>query len=93
MLIGENYKIESDEMNATLFKKKLITGTGRGRHPTKRAVGEEYWTPVAYFSTPKLALEHIVNMEIKGTGMKDLETVVKKIEELHKLISSLRIAM
>ncbi len=92
MLIGDMYKLESDEMNVTLFQKKLITGTGRGRRPTKKAIGEVYWIPTNYFSTPKSALEFIVNNEICKTGLRDLETVVKKEDELYKLIASLQIA-
>jgi hypothetical protein len=90
MLIGNGYKIESDEMNITLFQKKLITGTGRGR-PSIKAVGEPYWIPLAYFSSPKEALNYIVNREICITGMKELETVVAKQDELYKLISTLNI--
>ena len=91
MLIGENFKIESDEMNITLFKKKIITGTGRGRHPSKRAVGEEYWIPTNYFSCVKSALDFIVNNEINGTGLKEFKDVVAKVEELKGMIKTLAI--
>ena len=38
----------------------------------------------------KKALDHLVKLEAMENGMKDLETVVEKIEELHRLISSLK---
>lgn len=92
LLIGDKYKIESDELNVTLYLKKTITGTGRGRiGKSKKAVGEEYWTPIAYFSTPKNALDYLVDNEVRGTGMIDLKTIVAKIEELHALIKGLEL--
>jgi hypothetical protein len=88
MLIGKDYKIESGTLNITLFKRATITGTGRGKRGM-RAVGETYWRPIAYFSNPQNALDYLVNNEVCDTGLKDLETVVKKIKELHELIVSL----
>lgn len=92
MLIGDKYKIESDDLNVTLFQKKIITGTSRNKaRATKRKVGEEYWWPIAYFNTPNAALYYLADKEIKDTGFKDFNTVVEKIEELHGLINSLTI--
>ena len=90
MLIGAKYKIESDDMNVILFKKKQITGTGKGR-PSKREVGSEYWATEAYFSSPKQALKYIISKEIMVTGLEDFKTVVEKIDELHKLIEGMKI--
>lgn len=89
MIINADYKIESDAMNVTLFVKKKVTGTGRGK-PTIKKVGEEYWLPEAYFSSPQNAMDYLINKEIMGSGMKDLKTVVKKVEELTKLMESLK---
>lgn len=75
MLINENYKIESDEMNVTLHY--LPPGT-------------KTWRPIAYFSTPQNALDYLVEKEIMGTGMADLKTVCQKINELQGLISKLQ---
>lgn len=88
MLIGKDYKLESDTLNITLFKRAVILGTGRGKKGM-RAVGETYWRPIAFFSSPQNALDYLVNNEICATGLKDLKTVVDKIKELHELIVSL----
>lgn len=90
MFIGENYKLESDALNITLSVKKTITGTGHGR-PSKKAVGEEYWMPVAYFSNVKHALKYLVDHEIRGTGFTDVETVTAKIDQLYSMILNLKV--
>ena len=89
MLIGENYKIESNDLNVILLTKKTITGKGTMR-PTKKAVGEEYWIPIAYFATVKHALNYLVDHEIRGTGFTDLESITAKIDQLHNLIQNLK---
>lgn len=78
MLIGTEWKIESDALNITL-KKKRITEKG-----------EVCWDNVAYFAEPHNALKHLVNLEIKETELKDFQTVCKRIDELHYLIDTLR---
>jgi hypothetical protein len=90
LLIGDKYKIKSDELNVTLFLKRRITGTSRLK-PSKKAIGEEYWTPIAYFATPKNALDYLVDNEVMGTGMTDLKTIVTKLEDLHTLIKGLNL--
>lgn len=89
MIINDKYKIESDSLNIILCQVKSITGTGRGRASTKQ-VGEKYWTPIAYLSSFQNALEYLVDHEIKGTGLQDFETVVKKQQELYDLIKTLQ---
>lgn len=79
MLIGDRYKIESDSLNVTLYKKVNVKKTGGIR-----------WQPIAYFSNPQNALQYLVDHEVKETGMADLETVVKKMEELHRLVATLK---
>jgi len=78
MNIGK-YKIESDSLNVTLSKK--------GKN---RKTGTETWKICGYFSSPKFALNHLVNLEVMETGMADITTVVQKIEELRKLIQGLK---
>ena len=79
--INKNFAIGSDELNITLYKRGI---TEQGKTP-----GKKYWRVLGYYSTCESALKALVDMEIKGTGLKDFETVVNKIDELHKLIESL----
>ena len=75
MQISENYKIESDVLNVTLFYRKA---------------GKKNWIAIGYFSNPHNALDYMVEREIMGTGMADLKTVVRKIEALEGSITSLK---
>ena len=83
MIIG-NYKIESDSLNVTVSIKRVNTGR---KNPEQ--AGTEYYMPVAYFADVKGALKYIVKQEVNATGLADLETVVKKQDELFELITSL----
>lgn len=84
MLIGDKYKLESDERNITLHEKLVMTGE---RVPS--AKGKEIWRAIAYFGTPQNALDYLVDKEIMETGFKDFETVCKKQDELYQLIQGL----
>ncbi len=78
MLLGKNWKIESDELNITLYE----------RHEPKKA-GREYWRAHSYYSSVASALKGLVNINISRSGLRDLETVNLKIEELHRLIEKI----
>jgi hypothetical protein len=75
MDINENWKIESDELNITLYH---------------RNTGNKSWRAIAYFSNPQDALDSLVHREIMGDGMKDIKTVVEKINDLEKLIRTIK---
>ncbi len=77
--INRNYKIESDSLNVILSKKEV----------SKNSPGKEHWRTVGYYSTCESALKGLVEMEIKGTGLKDFEKVVSKVQELRQSINGL----
>jgi len=77
--IGDKYKIESDELNVALYE-KYISKEGKNK-------GKPQWKPVSYHGNVESALKSLVDKEINGTGLRDIKTVVTKVEELKKLIS------
>ena len=77
MQIGDKYKIESDEMNITLFEKAK----------SKTAVTR--WRAIAFFSSFKNALDHLVDLEVMQNGLTDLKTIVAKQNELYDLVKQL----
>ena len=83
MKIGKNWKIESDSMNITLFKRHTVKAT-----PTKPA--HNSWSAEGYYSKIQHALKGLVDFEVKETELKDLKTVVEKQDELYKLIKGIR---
>lgn len=76
MNIGKDWKIEADELNVVLLR----------RH-TLKADGSIPWRPYGYYSTVSITLQALVDIEVKQTALKDLKTVVKKIDELREWIS------
>ena len=78
MLIGKKWKVESDSLNVILSER--ITKRPKGKAPY------EGWGVRGYFSTVANALKFLIEHEVKGTGLTDLETVVNKIDELKGLI-------
>ena len=79
MLIGKNWKIESDNLNVIISQKK-----GRKRKDT----GERYldWQVVGYYSTVANALHGMINQKVRDSELKDLKTITKSIDELHNLV-------
>lgn len=69
MEINKNIKIEAvDSRNICILKK-----TKNGE--------KEVWQRLGYYSEPKGALKGLVKKEIIGTGLKDFETVCRKVAE------------
>lgn len=97
LFLGENYKIESDELNVTVYKKSDTTSVRSERmrkmHEAKGRVltGKQTWGVKGYYSTIKSALHGIIDQEIRDTNLKDIQTVINKIDELHSLIDNLKI--
>ena len=77
MLIGKDIKVETDELNVTLFKRRV-------NQKTKK----EYWTPLTYHATVRDALNELVRMKVNKTGLTDFRTVVDKMDEVRKLITT-----
>jgi hypothetical protein len=79
MLIGDKYRILSDSLNITLYEK------AKSKKP-----GATTWRAIAFFSNPKDALKHLINLKVMETELKDLETVCKRIDELYRLVETLK---
>lgn len=79
MKIGKNHKIESDSLNVTLYRREV----GKKDKSIR-------WRPIAYFSNVTNVLDHIVDMGVAETGLKDFQVVVEKQKELYQLIRSLQ---
>lgn len=78
MLISEKYKIESDSLNISLYEK------AKSKSPATT------WRAIAFFSSPQQTLKHLAYLGVMETGMQDLATVAKKLEELYSLIDGLK---
>jgi hypothetical protein len=79
--IGKKYRIGLDGMNVTVFQRC---------NPRKAGAGGS-WRPIGYYSSFKNALEDLVDHDVKQPDLKDLKAVVKRQNELHRLIESLEL--
>ena len=78
MNIGTKYKITSDSFNVVLEERFY-----------NKKQGEYYWKNIGYFGNPRNALKFLVEHDIMGVGFEDFKTVVKRIDELNKVIGGL----
>ncbi len=83
MLIGKRWKIESDELNITIFKKHTVRAK-----PDKPA--HDIWKVSGYYSTIKNALIGLVDQGLRDSDLADLKTISKKQDELYQLIKELK---
>ena len=79
MLIGKNWKLEADNLNVMLFRRKV-------RQPKDGKPSYEDWEVVGYYGTVANALKDLVDYGVRETELKDLQTVINKIDELGKQI-------
>ncbi len=83
MKIGKDWEIKSDSLNVILSKRGWVK-------KTDDKPGHYTWKNVGYFSSVKYALGFLVDVEISSTELTDLKTIVKKQDELYKLIGGLK---
>ena len=81
MLIGSNWKVESDDLNVVLSRKHIIQ-TGKKK-------GEEAWSVEGYYSTVSNALEALVEARVRGTELTDFKKVVAEIEAIKRDVSNI----
>ena len=79
MKLNDKYKIvATDERNVTI-QEKVITEKEDGSTKTS-------WKVIGYYRDVNQALKGVVKKEINGTGLKKLETICEKINELYEYI-------
>ena len=69
MRINEKYSIESTKLNIIVYEHFTIKE-------------KEFKKTVGYLTTIDQAFKFLIDREIKGTGMKDFNLIMNKIEEL-----------
>lgn len=82
MKINADWELISDELNVILRQRKMTEATDD--KPSK-----EYWSTKGYYRTPKDALRGLVEADVLGTGMADLQTVCDRIDALEQMIEQL----
>ena len=73
---NEKYSIESDVLNVTVYEHSIV------KEEESENFGKEVKKPVGYLTTIDQAFKFLIDREVKGTGMKELNTIMNKITEL-----------
>ncbi len=74
-MVGKDWKLYCcDSLNITVARRQKSKSDNTG----------ENWINAAYFSTVAAALHFLVEQGVKDTGLKDMKTVVAKIDELKR---------
>lgn len=87
MIISEDYKIITDDLNFILMK-KYIKQKKKGEENKPDEYG---FRPYGFYPSIKSALKDMVAKEIRGDGFKDFESIVSKIDELEETIENLNL--
>jgi len=78
MELSKNWRAISDDLQVTLEQRHVAS---KGKN-----AGKEIWTAYGYYSTAKAALQAWVELEIRRTGLEDIIAVMKRIDELERII-------
>ena len=76
MFIGKEWKIESDEMNVTLYRRYVSKKSGR-----------EYWKAHTYYATVANALKSLIDIGVRDSELKDLKSINQRIDELYEIVA------
>ena len=79
MLINDDWKIEADDLNITLYHRTTILSGSE--------IGKDLWTEKGFYATLQNAYNGMIDKRIYGNGLKDIETVMAKIKELRQEVA------
>ena len=86
--ITDNYAFEADDLNYILMRK---TYKRRKENGTWVTTDEETWTIDGYYATLEQLVKDITRKELRSTKFKDLDVVLKKVEELEDMVKNLKL--
>ena len=84
--INENWSVDTDGDKNVILMKKVEKRVRDKEKKTWVNTGEYDWSVYGYYPNLESLLKAVVRKEITGEGLKDIEGIQKKIEELEKVI-------
>ena len=85
---NDNYGFEADDLNYILMRK---TYKRRKEQGTWVTTDEETWTIDGYYATLEQLVKDVTRKELRSTKFKDLDVVLKKVEELEDMVKNLKL--
>ena len=86
--INDSYAFEVDDLNYILMRK---TYKRRKEQGTWVTTDEETWTIDGYYASLEQLLKDVTRKELRSTKFKDLDVVLKKVEELENMVKNLKL--
>ena len=84
--INESWAVDTDGDKNVILMKKVEKRMRDKKKKTWINTGEYDWSIYGYYPNLESLLKAVVRKEITGEGLKDIEGIQEKIEELEKLI-------
>ena len=84
--INELWAVDTDGDKNVILMKKVEKRVRDKQKKTWVNTGEYDWSVYGYYPNLESLLKAVVRKEITGEGLKDIESIQKKIEELEKVI-------
>lgn len=86
--INENYGFEADDLNYILMRKTYKRRKEKGTWIT---TDEETWIIDGYYASLEQLVRDVTRKELRSTKFKDLDVVLKKVEELEDMVKNLNL--
>ena len=86
--INDSYAFEADDLNYILMRKTYKRRKEKGTWVT---IDEETWTIDGYYATLQQLVKDVTRKELRSTKFKDLDVVLKKVEELENMVKNLKL--
>ena len=86
--INDSYAYEAADLNYILMRK---TYKRRKENGTWVTTDEETWTIDGYYASLEQLLKDVTRKELRSTKFKDLDVVLKKVEELENMVKNLKL--
>ena len=84
--INESWGVDTDGDKNVILMKKVEKRVRDKEKKTWVNTGEYDWSVYGYYPNLESLLKAVVRKEITGEGLKDIESIQEKIEELEKVI-------
>ena len=86
--INDNYAFEADDLNYILMRKTYKRRKEKGTWIT---TDEETWTIDGYYASLEQLVKDVTRKELRSTKFKDLDVILKKVEELENMVKKLKL--
>ena len=89
--INESWAVDTDGDKNVILMKKVEKRVRDKEKKTWVTTDEETWTIDGYYATLQQLVKDVTRKELRSTKFKDLDVVLKKVEELEDMVKNLNL--